>query len=78
MFTLLLARIWYAVLGAAGILNSFTDFLVLLGVVFPPIAGIMVAEYFVAKTWRPELDSSRRAGVLPPTAPTWVPTSLAV
>ncbi|GGU20934.1 purine-cytosine permease family protein [Nocardioides albus] len=67
-----------SIAGAAGILNSFTDFLILLGVIFPPIAGIMVAEYFIARTWRGELDSSRVVGELPATAPTWVPASLVV
>lgn len=67
-----------SVLGAIGILNSFVDFLTLLGVVFPPIAGIMVAEYFVARTWRKELESSRAAGTLPATAPNWVPAGLIV
>ncbi len=67
-----------SILGAFGILSSFTDFLILLGVVFPPIAGIMVAEYFVTRIWRPELDASREAGTLPSTAPTWVPASLVI
>lgn len=67
-----------SVLGAAGILGRFTDFLILLGVVFPPIAGIMVAEYFVAKVWRGDLDRSRAVGQLPATAPTWVPASLVI
>jgi cytosine permease len=67
-----------SVLGAAGILDSFTEFLVLLGVVFPPIAGIMVAEYFICRIWRPELEASRASDTLPATAPTWVPVSLLV
>lgn len=67
-----------SVLGATGLLDNLTGFLNLLGVLFPPIAGIMVAEYFVARTWRPSLDGTRPAGVLPATAPTWVPTSLIV
>ncbi|MBQ0827551.1 purine-cytosine permease family protein [Streptomyces tagetis] len=67
-----------SVLGAVGILDRFTDFLVLLSVVFPPIAGIMVAEYFLGRVWRPELDASRERGALPDTAPTWVPAALAV
>ena len=49
-------------LAAAGILGRFIDFLIVLGVAFPPIAGIMVAEYFVVKRWRGELDASRRFG----------------
>ncbi|WP_020392076.1 purine-cytosine permease family protein [Kribbella catacumbae] len=67
-----------SVLGAAGILDNFTDFLVLLGVVFPPIAGIMVADYFLTRTWRADLDASRAHGALPATSPTWVPTGLIV
>ena len=67
-----------SLLAAGGILDSFIGFLSLLGVAFPPIAGIMVAEYFVVKTWRPELDRSRAAGTLPETAPTWVPATLVI
>ncbi|WP_037361801.1 purine-cytosine permease family protein [Amycolatopsis orientalis] len=66
------------VLGAAGILDSFTQFLTLLGVVFPPIAGIMVAEYFLARTWRADLRDSRETGGLPASSPVWVPAGLAV
>ena len=58
--------------------THFTDFLVLLGVVFPPIAGIMVAEYFVVRTHRAELEASRAVDRLPATAPTWVPATLVV
>ena len=64
------------VLGAAGILDSFVEFLTLLGVVFPPIAGIMVAEYFIVRSWRAELDRSREKGELPSTSPGWVPAGL--
>ena len=67
-----------SVLAAAGILDSFVGFLTILGVAFPPIAGIMVAEYFVVKRWRPELEASRAAGRLPETAPTWVPATLVI
>jgi cytosine permease len=67
-----------SLLAAGGILDSFTGFLTVLGVAFPPIAGIMVAEYFVVKQWRPELDRSRAAGTLPETAPTWVPATLVI
>jgi cytosine permease len=67
-----------SVLAAAGILDKFVDFLVLLGVAFPPIAGIMTAEYFVVKRWRGELDSSRESGAPPTTAPTWVPATLII
>jgi cytosine permease len=67
-----------SVLAAGGILDRFTDFLIVLGVAFPPIAGIMVAEYFVVKRWRPLLDASRAQGVLPATAPTWVPATIVI
>ena len=45
-----------------GILERFTDFLIVLGVAFPPIAGIMVAEYFVVRQWRGVLDTTRERG----------------
>lgn len=67
-----------SVLAAGGILDRFTDFLILLGVVFPPISGIMVAEYFVVKRWRQALDSSRATGSVPASAPTWVPATLVI
>ncbi|MFD8573248.1 cytosine permease [Streptomyces sp. NPDC059639] len=63
---------------AAGILDHFTDFLTVLGVLTPPVAGIMVAEYFVVKKWRPQLDASRRVGRLPETEPSWVPATIAL
>jgi cytosine permease len=67
-----------SVLAAAGILAKFTDFLTILGVAFPPIAGIMVAEYFVVKRWRPELDAARASGAVPEDAPAWVPATIVV
>jgi cytosine permease len=67
-----------SVLAAVGILESFIGFLTVLGVAFPPIAGIMVAEYFVVRTWRGDLEASRAEGKLPDSAPTWVPATLVV
>jgi cytosine permease len=67
-----------SVLAAAGILDKFTEFLTVLGVAFPPIAGIMVAEYFIVRRWRPELDAARLAGRLPQDAPMWVPATLVI
>ncbi|HEY1824195.1 MAG TPA: cytosine permease [Trebonia sp.] len=64
-----------SVLAAAGILNHFTTFLSILGVVFPPIAGIVICEYFLVKTWRRDLSGT--AG-LPATAPRWVPATLVI
>lgn len=67
-----------SILAAVGILERFTDFLMLLGVVFPPIPGIMLAEYFVVKRWRPLLELSRANGQVPRSAPKWVPAGLVV
>ncbi|MFH8370581.1 purine-cytosine permease family protein [Streptomyces sp. NPDC018031] len=65
-----------SVLSAVGILDHFTDFLTVLGVATPPVAGIMIAEYFVVRTWRAELDRTRDGAGLPAAAPEWVPAAL--
>lgn len=65
-------------LAAAGILGQFTGFLIILSVAFPPIAGIMVAEYFVVKRWRGELEETRSAGTLPKSSPRVVPATLII
>jgi cytosine permease len=67
-----------SVLAAAGILSQFTEFLTVLGVAFPPIAGIMVAEYFIVRRWRPDLEAARAAGTVPADAPNWVPATLVI
>ncbi|MER5394347.1 cytosine permease [Saccharopolyspora sp. NPDC002686] len=67
-----------SVLAAVGILDQFTDFLTVLGVAFPPIGGIMVAEYFVVRRWRGELDASRARGEIPASSPDWVPATLVI
>jgi cytosine permease len=67
-----------SILAAAGILSQFTGFLIILGVAFPPIAGIIVAEYFIVKRWRGELEATRAAGTLPATAPRVVPATLII
>jgi cytosine permease len=67
-----------SILAAAGILSMFINFLTVLSVAFPPIAGIMVAEYFVVKKWRKDLDDTREKGVLPATAPRFVPATILV
>lgn len=53
------------VLSVLGILDYFVDFLVFLGVLVPPIAGIMVVEYFILRTHRQALDETRKNGTLP-------------
>ncbi|MBL1101489.1 purine-cytosine permease family protein [Streptomyces coffeae] len=67
-----------SLLAAGGVLSRFTDFLILLGVAFPPISGIMIAEYFVVRRWRTELDEGRAANRAPRTAPTWVPATVVI
>ncbi|ONI78059.1 cytosine permease [Actinosynnema sp. ALI-1.44] len=74
------ATLWLGALGtglsAWGILDHFTVFLTWIGVVTPPVAGIVIAEYFVVRTWRAQLEETRAAGKLPDDPPDWVPASL--
>ncbi|MCP8967982.1 purine-cytosine permease family protein [Ectobacillus ponti] len=63
-------------LSVAGILDKFVDFLVLLGIGIPPIAGIMVVDYFILKTHRKVLDESRARGELPDTCENLNPVTL--
>ena len=42
--------------GAMGILKRFINFLEVLAVAFPPVAGIMCCEYFVVKAFRVNFD----------------------
>lgn len=64
------------VLSMAGIINYFTDFLSLLGVFVPPVAGIMVVDYFFLKRHRPELEATREEGTLPSKVEKWNPVAL--
>ena len=57
-------------LSVLGILDRFVDFLTLLGVVFPPILGIMLLDYFVLRSQRTVLENSRLQGTLPSVAET--------
>jgi cytosine permease len=66
------------VLAAFGILGNFAPFVIVLGLALPPVCGIIVAEYFVVRRWRPLLDEARKHGVLPPHSPDWVPASLVI
>ncbi len=63
-------------LAAFGIADHLVGFLVLLGVAVPPIAGILIAEYYVVRRWRADLAESRARGELPASAPGWVPAAL--
>ncbi|MGK4332739.1 cytosine permease, partial [Lonsdalea quercina] len=57
-------------LSVLGILDRFVDFLTLLGVVFPPIIGVMLVDYYLLRSHRTLLDASRKAGQLPDAANT--------
>lgn len=46
------------VLSVFGILNHFTDFLSLLGVAVPPVAGIMAVDYYILKRDRKVLSEA--------------------
>ncbi|MFJ9496562.1 purine-cytosine permease family protein [Brevibacillus centrosporus] len=64
------------ILSVLGILDQFVNFLIFLGVWIPPIAGIMVVDYFILKRSRKVLDESRERGELPVVSETWNPVSL--
>ncbi len=64
------------ILSVIGIINYFTDFLVLLGVAIPPVAGIMVIDYYVLRRSRKRLDDSRAKGELPTKVENWNPIAL--
>lgn len=52
-------------LSILGILDRFVGFLFFLGIVFPPIAGVMLLDYFVVKSGRDALNAARDADALP-------------
>lgn len=56
-------------LSVLGILDRFVDFLTILGVVFPPIIGVMLVDYYLLRTHRNALDLSRQQGGLPQETP---------
>jgi cytosine permease len=58
-------------LSALGILAHFIGFLTILGVAFPPVAAIVVVDYFILKTHRAALESSRSSSGLPAWCPNW-------
>lgn len=53
------------ILSVLGILDYFVEFLVFLGVLVPPIAGIIVVDYYILRSHRKELDLTRKEGTLP-------------
>lgn len=47
-----IAGVLGSLLAAAGILNNFMSFLMLLTVTIPPIAGVLVSDYWIARSYR--------------------------
>lgn len=58
-------------LSVVGLIDHFSDFLTMLGLIFPPIASIMFIDYWLLKRSRKELDASRALGELPKSAETF-------
>lgn len=52
-------------LSLSGLLDYFIPFLMALGLIFPPIAGVMLVDYYILRTSRQCLASSREKGILP-------------
>lgn len=52
-------------LSVGGILEHFVDFLTLLGVVIPPVLGVMITEYFLVKKYSTALRAERERQQLP-------------
>jgi cytosine permease len=48
----IIAGVLGSALAAAGILNNFMGFLMLLTVTIPPIAGVLVSDYWLARSYR--------------------------
>lgn len=63
-------------LSAAGLMDDFTGFLETIGVLAPPVAGIIIAEYYVVRRFRADLDRARSHGGLPGGIADWMPLSL--
>lgn len=75
-FITIIVGILGTILSVMGVLSSFQDFLVLLGVALPPVGGIITIEYFVIKRYEHELARSREKEELPSTYELWNPITL--
>ncbi len=64
-------------LSTLGILDHFIGFLVLLGVAIPPIAGIMMVDYYLLRRDRAELGRAQSTGSLPVESERLNPVALA-
>ena len=59
-----------------GILDNFIGFLIYLGIAIPPVAGIIVVDYYLLKRDRKELDITREQGLLPSHCEAYNPITL--
>ncbi|WP_294438947.1 cytosine permease [uncultured Slackia sp.] len=66
------------VLSMLGVINYFQDFLTLLGVAIPPVAGIMVIDYYLLRRNRAALEETRESGTLPSRVEKWNPITIVV
>ena len=66
------------VLSMVGVINYFQDFLTLLGVAIPPVAGIMVIDYYLLRRNRAALEETRESGTLPSRVEKWNPITIVV
>lgn len=64
------------ILSMVGIINYFIGFLIFLGIAIPPIAGIIVIDYFVLKRDRAILDETQKTGELPSSYEKWNPIAI--
>ena len=59
--------------GATGIVNHFVTFLNILGILVPPVGGIIIADYFVCKKMSYQFGQGTKYGFLSITAViTWI------
>lgn len=63
--TTILTGILGTTLSVLGILDQFVDFLTLLAVIFPPIIGVMLVDYYIIQSDREILSESRKKNTLP-------------
>jgi cytosine permease len=54
----LIAGVLGSLLAASGILASFMGFLMLLTITIPPIAGVLVSDYWIARTYARDTSSA--------------------
>ena len=51
-------------IGASGIINYFLTFLNILGIMVPPVGGIIIADYFVLKKGKYQFGAGQKYGFL--------------